>query len=80
MAVASRRVRKYELDPVELEKRVAESFGTETLEDLADSLNESIVDILPGQIVEAKVDTVDERTGLVIMDVGGKAEGQWIMI
>ena len=76
MAVASRRVRKYELDPIELEKRVAESFGTETLEDLAESLNESIVDILPGQIVEAKVDTVDERTGLVIMDVGGKAEGQ----
>jgi small subunit ribosomal protein S1 len=76
MAVASRRVRKYELDPAELEKRVAESFGTETLEDLAESLNESIVDILPGQIVEAKVDTVDERTGLVIMDVGGKAEGQ----
>ena len=76
MAVASRRVRKYELDPAELEKRVAESFGTETLEDLAESLNESIVDIVPGQIVHAKVDTVDERTGLVIMDVGGKAEGQ----
>ncbi|MEC8494061.1 MAG: hypothetical protein VXZ39_04010, partial [Planctomycetota bacterium] len=76
MAVASRRVRKYELDPEELERMVADKFGDQSLEDLSESLNESIVDIRPGQIVQAKVDSVDERTGLVIMDVGGKAEGQ----
>ena len=29
----------------------------------------------PGSIVHAKVDSVDERTGLVVMDIGGKAEG-----
>ena len=53
MAVASRRVRKYELDPAELERRVAEQFGDKSLEELSESLNESIVDIRPGQIVMA---------------------------
>jgi small subunit ribosomal protein S1 len=76
MALASRRVRQFELDPEELEKRLSESFGEISDEELDHSLSIGITDVRPGQIVRARVDTVDERTGLVIMDVGGKAEGQ----
>ncbi len=75
MALASRRVRQYELDPEDLEKQLDASFADISLEDLEVSLNESIVDVRPGQIVNAIVDSVDERTGLVVMDVGGKSEG-----
>ena len=59
----------------ELERMVMTSSAVRP-SSLSESLNESIVDIRPGQIVQAEVDSVDERTGLVIMDVGGKAEGQ----
>ena len=76
MAVASRRVRKYEIDPDELDKQVDAAMGGADLEELTESLNASIVDIRPGQIIQAKVDSVDERTGLVVLDAGGKAEGQ----
>ena len=75
MAVASRRVRQYELDPEELERRLSLSLEGLTEEELEVSLSSSITDVRPGQIVMAKVDSVDERTGMVIMDVGGKAEG-----
>ena len=75
MALASRRVRQYELDPQDLERQLDASFADISLEELEVSLNESIVDVRPGQIVNAVVDSVDERTGLVVMDVGGKSEG-----
>ena len=75
MALAARRIRQYELDPEELEKRLQESMGDISLEELDESLNASISDIQTGQIVNALVDSVDERTGLVVMDIGGKAEG-----
>ena len=74
MALASRKVRQYELDPDELERRLTASFKI-SVDELEDSIAGSITDVHPGQIVRAKVDTVDERTGLVVMDVGGKAEG-----
>jgi len=76
MAVASRRVRKYELDTTDLDRQIDAAMGNVDLETLNESLNASIVDIRPGQIVNAKVDSVDVRTGLVVLDVGGKAEGQ----
>jgi len=75
MAVSSRRVRQYELDPEDLEKQLDAALGGMTAEDLDSQLGDSIKDVQPGQIVIAKVDTVDERTGLVVMDVGGKSEG-----
>ena len=75
MAVASRRVRQYELDPQELERRLDASMSDISAEELEVSINESISDIQLGQIVRARVDSVDERTGLVVMDVGGKSEG-----
>jgi len=74
MALASRKVRQYELDPDELERRLTASFKI-SVDELEHSIAGSITDVHPGQIVRAKVDTVDERTGLVVMDVGGKAEG-----
>ncbi|MCP5023279.1 MAG: 30S ribosomal protein S1 [bacterium] len=75
MALSSRRVRELELDSEELERRLAASFEGVDDEMLEVSLNQGIVDVTPGQMVMAKVDSVDERTGQVIMDVGGKAEG-----
>ncbi|MFT7480792.1 MAG: small subunit ribosomal protein S1, partial [Gammaproteobacteria bacterium] len=75
MPLASRRIRQYELDMEELDRRVQESMGDISAEDLDYSLNASISDVRPGAIVQAKVDSVDERTGLVVMDIGGKAEG-----
>ena len=75
MAFSSRRVREFELDPEELERRLEASFQGVDQENLEVSLNQSIVDVTPGQMVMAKVDSVDERTGQVIMDVGGKSEG-----
>ncbi|HPF14339.1 MAG TPA: 30S ribosomal protein S1, partial [Planctomycetota bacterium] len=75
MAFSSRRVRELELNPEELERRIEASFLGADQEELEISLNQTIVDVIPGQMVMAKVDSVDERTGQVIMDVGGKSEG-----
>jgi small subunit ribosomal protein S1 len=63
------------MDPEALERQVEDAFSGISVEELNESLNASICDIKIGEIVIARVDTVDERTGLVIMDVGGKAEG-----
>ncbi|MBK8178915.1 MAG: 30S ribosomal protein S1 [Planctomycetes bacterium] len=43
--------------------------------DLHTALTTSVRDIRPGSIVQASVDSVDERTGMVVMDIGGKSEG-----
>src|SRR6185295_9039751 len=43
--------------------------------DLHSALTSSVRDIKPGSIVQATVDSVDERTGMVVMDIGGKSEG-----
>jgi len=75
MALASKRLRQFELDPDELEKRIQESMAGLAVEELDEQLNASITDVKQGSIVNALVDSVDERTGLVVMDIGGKAEG-----
>jgi len=75
MALASKKIRQFELDPAELERRLDESMRGFDAESLEDQLSGSIRDIRPGAIVQATVDSVDERTGLVVMDIGGKAEG-----
>ena len=49
-----------------------------TIDELAKRIKSdkvTILDVRPGAIVMAKVDSVDERTGLVVLDIGGKAEG-----
>ena len=75
MAIASRRIRSYELSPAELEKRLNDSFEGVSDEILEDFFEGSVRDIRPGSIVQATVDSVDERTGQVVLDIGGKAEG-----
>jgi small subunit ribosomal protein S1 len=75
MALASRRIKQFELDPQALELQVAASLGTITDDELSLALNNSVKDIKAGHIVQALVDSVDERTGMVVMDIGGKSEG-----
>jgi len=75
MATASRRVKQFDLDPAVLEAQVNAAVGVISDAELADALNSSVRDIAPGQIVNAIVDSVDERTGMVVMDIGGKSEG-----
>jgi small subunit ribosomal protein S1 len=75
MATASRRVKQFDLDPTLLDAQVLAAVGSFSDAELADALNSSVRDIAPGQIVNAIVDSVDERTGMVVMDIGGKSEG-----
>ncbi len=75
MALASRRIKQFEIDPQELERQVQSSMGLFTVEALDTALNSSVKDIRQGTIVKATVDSVDERTGMVVMDIGGKSEG-----
>ena len=76
MALASKRIQQFELDPEELERRVQAAFGGLTEAQLTDQLSQSVKVVKPGTIVQARVDSVDEVTGTVVMDVGGKSEGQ----
>ncbi len=75
MALASRRIKQYELDPAELERQVQASLGSIDTEALDLALQSSVRDIASGSIVQATVDSVDDRTGMVVMDIGGKSEG-----
>ncbi len=75
MALASRRIKQFEIDPQELERQVQSSMGLFSVETLDTALNSSVKDIRQGTIVKATVDSVDERTGMVVMDIGGKSEG-----
>ena len=75
MALASRRIKQYDLDPAELERSVQAALGSVTDAELSEQLHSSVKDITAGQIVKAIVDSVDDRTGLVVMDIGGKSEG-----
>jgi len=75
MALASRRIKQFDLDPQELERQIQSSMGLLSVADLHTALTASVRDIRPGSIVQATVDSVDERTGMVVMDIGGKSEG-----
>lgn len=75
MALASRRIKEFELDPEELDRRVQASLGELSEDSLETALVTSVKDIRSGEIVIATVDSVDDRTGQVIMDIGGKSEG-----
>jgi small subunit ribosomal protein S1 len=75
MALASRRIKQFEIDPAELDRMVQASLGAIAADDLDHALTSSVKDIQSGSIVQATVDSVDDRTGLVVMDIGGKSEG-----
>ncbi len=76
MAPASKLLKQFALDPEELERRVQSAMAGVTAVELTERLSASVKDVQPGTIVKARVDSVDERTGYVIMDIGGKSEGQ----
>lgn len=75
MALTSRRVRELELDADILDQEVEDMFSAISAESLDEQLGAAIRSIPIDSIVKATVDTVDERTGLVVLDVGGKSEG-----
>jgi len=75
MSVSSRRVKQYELSLEELDKRINDALEGFDDPALAKQLEESVTDTEVGTIVQARVDSVDEGTGFVILDIGGKSEG-----
>ena len=75
MSQATQRVKKFELDPSELDRRVEAAMGGIDLASLTERLSASIAPVLPGAIVQARVDSVDQRSGMVVLDIGGKSEG-----
>ncbi len=75
MSLASNRVKKYELDVQELDRRVEAALGGIDLTSFAERLSQSIAPVTPGSIVQARVDSVDQRSGMVVLDIGGKSEG-----
>jgi small subunit ribosomal protein S1 len=76
MAPASKLLKQFDLAADILDQRLASALGGISEAQLGDRLSESVKDIRPGSIVKARVDSVDERTGTVVMDIGGKSEGQ----
>ena len=76
MVPAWNKLKQFDLSQDELNSRLSVAFAGMTDSAFDDLLTLSIKDIIPGSIVIAKVDSVDERSGMVVMDVGGKAEGQ----
>jgi len=75
MTLATQRVKKYELDPTELDRRVEAAMGGIDAASLTERLSSSIAPVTPGSIVKARVDSVDQRSGMVVLDIGGKSEG-----
>ncbi|MEX1023534.1 MAG: 30S ribosomal protein S1 [Planctomycetota bacterium] len=75
MSIASNRVKKFELDTEELDRRVEDALSGFDLLTLDEKMKSSIRHVTPGTIVNAKVDSVDQRTGFVVLDIGGKSEG-----
>jgi small subunit ribosomal protein S1 len=76
MAPAWTRIKQFDIDPAELDRQINDALGGINLQEYDDKLSSSIRDVKPGSIVHARVDSVDERTGTVVMDIGGKSEGQ----
>jgi small subunit ribosomal protein S1 len=75
MSQASQRVKKYELDLAELDRRVEAALGGIDTAVLTEKLAAAIAPVTPGSIVKARVDSVDQRSGMVVLDIGGKSEG-----
>ncbi len=75
MSAVSRRIKQYDIDPAELDSQLAVALATVTATDLLERVSGSVKDLTQDTIVEARVDSVDERTKFVVMDIGGKAEG-----
>jgi small subunit ribosomal protein S1 len=75
MSQASQRVKKFELDASELDRMVEAALGGIDVATLSERYSASIAPVTPGSIVQARVDSVDQRSGMVVLDIGGKSEG-----
>ncbi|MCA8980530.1 MAG: S1 RNA-binding domain-containing protein, partial [Planctomycetes bacterium] len=75
MAQASKRLKRFDLDPEQLEKQLTAALGGIADAAYEEAITSSVKNIQPGSLVEATVDSVDEKTKLVVMDIGGKSEG-----
>ncbi len=75
MSQATQRVKKFELDASELDRRVEAALGGIDRATLSERLSAAIAPVTPGSIVKARVDSVDQRSGMVVLDIGGKSEG-----
>ena len=76
MAIASQRLKRFDLDPDDLDKKLQAALGDFSEQAFDEVLATSVKDIKPGTIVIAIVDSVDDKTKMVVMDIGGKSEGQ----
>jgi small subunit ribosomal protein S1 len=54
---------------------VEAALGGIDVETLYERYSASIAPVTPGSIVQARVDSVDQRSGMVVLDIGGKSEG-----
>jgi small subunit ribosomal protein S1 len=75
MSQAFRKVLKFELEPQALDAQIEAALGGLAEDAYSDRLLGSVKNVLPGSIVMARVDSIDERAGLVVMDIGSKSEG-----
>ncbi|MFT7669067.1 MAG: small subunit ribosomal protein S1 [Planctomycetota bacterium] len=76
MAIASKRLKRIDLSNEDLELKLQAALGDFSTEEFDEVLVTSVKDIKPGTIVIAVVDSVDDKTKMVVMDIGGKSEGQ----
>ena len=71
MALASRRIKQFEIDPQELERQILSSMGNLTDTALLHTeLTTSVKDIRTGSIVKATVDSVDEARTFYVDTLG----------
>jgi small subunit ribosomal protein S1 len=76
MSLVSKKIRQFDLSNEELDKRLETALCGMDPSHVLNSVASAIKDLTPGSIVQARVDSVDERAGIVVLDIGGKSEGQ----
>jgi small subunit ribosomal protein S1 len=76
MSLVSKKIRQFDLSTEELDRRLDTALCGMDPQHVLDSVANAIKDLTPGSIVKARVDSVDERAGIVVLDIGGKSEGQ----
>jgi len=76
MSLVSKKIRQFDLSTEELDRRLDTALCGMDPQHVLDSVASAIKDLTPGSIVKARVDSVDERAGIVVLDIGGKSEGQ----
>ena len=76
MAIASQRLKRFDLSSEELDSKLESALGDFSETAFDEVIATSVKDIKPGTIVIAVVDSVDDKTKMVVMDIGGKSEGQ----